>query len=317
MRFHLDPTFRFHVRCALLIAMTTAFVTLFGALYWSVERMNELAISQEGFRAEAQLLQAQLGRRVGEMKAERAGDVAHVQEQLRKIGERQEASGGSATSGLHAPFAIEKVIGSVVELVCIDNTKKETYYTGSGTVVHSSGMIVTNRHVLVSADGSLIGYCGVGFTSDIQAPPKIEYIAQAVATREASDLALLVITEQIDGKKLPATFAAVDMTTARADSLALGIGDPIYIGGYPGLGADTFTFTQGVVSGRVGNELIKTSALIDSGASGGAAFNGNGSYVGIPTAAAKGDIGGSLGYIVGANVVDQFLADYAKKSAKP
>jgi S1-C subfamily serine protease len=109
---------------------------------------------------------------------------------------------------------------------------------------------------------------------------------------------------------LPAEFPFLSLQDATKASDGLSLGDPIYIGGYPGIGADTFTFTQGVVSGRVGDELIKTSALIDSGTSGGAAFDSGGTYVGVPTAAAKGEIGGSLGYLIGANVIDRFIADF-------
>ena len=311
LHFHLDPTFRFHLRCALLIAMTAAFVTLFGVLFLSAERMNQLAVSQGGAEAEAHRLQLLLNRQVGEIRAERAGDVAQIEEQLRTIDERQMAGDQRAKTAVSkSPFPIESVLGSIVEIVCIDNVNPDIYYTGSGTVIDPSGLIVTNHHVLVSDDKSLIRYCGVGFTNDLHVAPKIAYIGSVVAMRESVDLALLKITEQIDGDPLPKTFAALDLAGAKDASLALNIGDPVFIGGYPGLGAETFTFTSGVVSGRVGNELIKTSALIDSGASGGAVFNADGAYVGIPTAAARGEIGGSLGYLIGANVVNDFMAEY-------
>src|SRR5690606_15481804 len=115
--------------------------------------------------------------RLNEADVQRAGDVATIQEQLRVISERQdEGDARSGSTGSHAPFAIDKVVGSVVELVCIDNRNTSTYYTGSGTVVDPSGLVVTNRHVLISEDGSLIRYCGVGFTSSIELAPKIEYV---------------------------------------------------------------------------------------------------------------------------------------------
>jgi S1-C subfamily serine protease len=312
MLLHLDhPTFRFHLRCALLITMSAAFVTLFGVLYFSADRMNQLAIIQRGSDAEAHRLQLQLNRQMSEIRAERAGDIAQIEEQLRAIDERQVAGDQRAKTAVSkSPFPIDSVLGSVVEIVCIDNGNASVYYTGSGTVVDPSGLIVTNRHVLASDDKSLIRYCGVGFTNDLHVAPKIAYIGTVVATRESVDLALLKITEQIDGLPLPKSFAALDLAGAKDASLALNIGDPVFIGGYPGLGSETFTFTSGVVSGRVGNELIKTSALIDSGASGGAVFNADGAYVGIPTAAAKGEIGGSLGYLIGANVVNDFMAEY-------
>ena len=311
MPLRFDSTFRFHLRCVLLIAMSAAFVTLFGVLFFSGERMNQLSVIQRGADAEAHRLQLQLNRQMGEIRAERAVDIAKIEEKLRAIDERRVAGDQRAkTAASKSPFPIAAILGSVVEIVCIDNGNPDVYYTGSGTVIDPAGLIVTNRHVLSSDNKSLIRYCGIGFTGDLQVAPKIAYIATVVAMRESADLALLRITEQIDGKPLPRSFSALDLAGAKDASLALTIGDPIFIGGYPGLGSGTFTFTSGVVSGRVGSELIKTSALIDTGASGGAVFNADGAYVGIPTAAAKGEIGGSLGYLIGANVVNDFIAQY-------
>lgn len=320
MKFPIDTTFRFHIRCAFYIALAAAAATLVGAFAVSQERLHEMAETQRGLGSETARLQRQLDRQLGEVRSERGAEIAAFETALRGITERQTATDERSNStGSKSPFPIEKVLGSIVELVCIDNKDRDTYYTGSGTIIEKSGLIITNQHILVSEDDSLIRYCGIGFTSDLHDPPKIEYIGAAVAVHDGTDLALLRITEHLEGKDVPKEFPAISLDEAKEASLALNLGDPIYIGGYPGIGAETFTFTQGVVSGRVGTELIKTSALIDSGTSGGAAFDGNGRYVGVPTAAAKGDIGGSLGYLIGANIIDEFLADYAagKNVLKP
>lgn len=318
MKLVIGPAFRFHLRCALYIAFGAAFATLVGAFVVSQEQMRQVLDEQRGMQSESRRLQQQLDRRVAQMEAERATEIASFEEKLRAIAERQTATDERAkASTAKAPFPIENVIGSIVELVCIDNGDRNTYYTGSGTVIDKSGLVITNQHVLVSEDQSLIRYCGVGFTDDLHVPPKIEYVGAAVAVHDGTDLALLKLTERLDGDPMPKEFPAIALADAKEASLALGLGDPIYIGGYPGIGAETFTFTQGVVSGRVGDDLIKTSALIDSGTSGGAAFDANGRYVGVPTAAAKGEIGGSLGYLIGANVIDGFLADYAAGKNRP
>jgi S1-C subfamily serine protease len=109
---------------------------------------------------------------------------------------------------------------------------------------------------------------------------------------------------------LPASFPTIALGDGAEPFVMPRLGETVFIGGYPGIGADTLTFTQGVVSGQVGTDLIKTSALIDSGTSGGAAFDQRGRYIGVATAAVKGDIGGSLGYLISAAVVDRFLEDY-------
>jgi S1-C subfamily serine protease len=257
-----------------------------------------------------------LSRRLTELQDQSRQDISELQSRISSLAGDQQTG---ATLGPAAPSpGIERVVGAIVELICIDNINRGVYYTASGTVVDKSGLIVTNRHTLRSADGSTIRYCGVGFTSDLREPPKVEYVAETHALHESSDLAILKISERLDGDAIPESFPAVSLIGSKDGTAALSLGDAVYIGGYPGIGAETFTVTEGVVSGRVGSELIKTSALIDMGTSGGAAFDSVGVFIGVPTAAAKGEIGGSLGYLIGADVVDGFLADYlAAKTDRP
>jgi S1-C subfamily serine protease len=208
------------------------------------------------------------------------------------------------------PFDVEGLLPSIVELFCLDNADQQVYYTASGTIIDDSGLILTNRHTLMSSDGSYIRYCGIGFTVDQRQPPKPEYVAVALAVHRTDDLAVLRITERIDGQAMTGDFDSLSLEGQSDAADALKLGDSIFIGGYPGVGAETFTFTEGVVSGRVGQGLIKTSALIDSGTSGGAAFDAEGRFVGVPVAAVRGEIGGSLGYLISAEVVDSFLVDF-------
>jgi S1-C subfamily serine protease len=306
-----DPRFRFHARCAAIIAGVAALATFLGAIYLRVERIERIADAQRGFEADTRRLQSQLNQRYA------AADAANIElrlaldAQMLQLTDRQSATDERSRAAVaKSPFPMEAVMASIVEIVCIDNKDRDVYYTGSGTVIDKAGVILTNQHLLLSDDGSLIRLCGIGFTADLHQPPKIEYIAALEAIHEKSDLAVLRITEHLNKSAVPKEFPAVSLEKATASSLALNLGDPIFIGGYPGIGADTFTFTQGVVSGRVGNALIKTSALIDSGTSGGAAFDANGTYVGVPTAAARGDIGGSLGYLIGADAIEAFLTEY-------
>jgi S1-C subfamily serine protease len=313
MKLHLTrDELRFHLRCALLIVAGSAFATFVGFVLLQFQGVQVLVEGQRGANADARRLQAQLDTRIRGVQAKDDDARLALETKLKDLESRQnDAEEQRKASIAKAPFPIEGVMASIVEIVCIDNRNRDVYYTGSGTVIDKSGVILTNRHVLVSDDGSLIKLCGVGFTADLSAPPKIEYVASLRAEHDGTDLAVLRIDERLDKKGAPPKeFPSITLADARRSSVALDLGDPIFIGGYPGIGADTFTFTQGVVSGRVGTELLKTSALIDSGTSGGAAFDAAGRYVGVPTAAAKGDIGGSLGYLITGATVDSFLADY-------
>jgi len=311
MKFILDPFSKVHLRHVLIVMLAAAFLTFAGAVYFTFDRFEREAVDRRAQDSHERLIQIQMDRRIARIESANASAQADLDEKLRAMTDHQTAiNAQSKTAATKSPFPIESILGSIVELICIDNNNRDVYYTGSGTIIESSGLILTNQHLLLSEDQSLIRLCGVGFTTDLHNPPRIEYIGAATAVDPEIDLALLQISEHLEGKALPKAFPAISLKDARQSSLALNLGDPIFIGGYPGIGADTFTFTQGVVSGRVGDELIKTSALIDSGTSGGAAFDGEGRYVGVPTAAARGDIGGSLGYLIAADAVDQFMDDY-------
>ena len=103
------------------------------------------------------------------------------------------------------------------------------------------------------------------------------------------DLALLKITAFMESKDpLPQALGLVTMDVA--DSDALNIGDELDVIGFPGIGGDTVTYTEGTVAGFLDEdrngifEWIKTDAEVNHGNSGGLAVNGEGLMVGVPTA---------------------------------
>lgn len=299
---------RSHLQASLIIALGAAIVTFSLVMFWRV--VIDQSVLQERQHAEDALRQEQAAIVLRLKGLEESSDIERMRlaDALGQI--ETNVQGVEVISAAVTPFNMQDVVGSIVELVCIDNVNKEVYYTGSGTVVDPSGLILTNRHILLSEDESMIGFCGVGFTSDLQSAPVIEFVASSQAAHTESDLAMLQITERLDGADMPETFESIVITDNDVRTADLQLGDSLFIGGYPGIGADTFTFTQGVVSGLVGNNLVKTSALIDSGTSGGAVFDARGRYVGVPTAAVRGEIGGSLGYLISADAVDTFLVEY-------
>ena len=86
------------------------------------------------------------------------------------------------------------------------------------------------------------------------------------------------------------------------------IGDKVYILGYPAIGGETITMTEGIISGY-DNNFYKTSAKIDQGNSGGVAVLGKKNcYLGIPTSAAVGEIE-SLGRILDLTYMEKYLKD--------
>lgn len=159
---------------------------------------------------------------------------------------------------------------------------------GSGTFVSTDGLILTNAHVVTRDATCNFTRVGVAVTDNDDAPPELRYEAGLVALDPLLDLAVLKVTAPIDpAQPLPETFTALPL----GDSDALDIGDSLGVWGYPEIGGETITLTNGTVSGftaqaGIGDRaLIKTDATIAGGNSGGAAVDAAGNLVGIPTKA--------------------------------
>jgi serine protease Do len=138
---------------------------------------------------------------------------------------------------------------------------------GSGAIVDSSGVIVTNRHVI--QDGAVIQ---VTFNDRTQLP------AQLIAAGALTDLAVLKVNAP---QPLPA------LHFGNSDHLALG--EPVIAIGNP-LGIGTSVST-GVVSGLDRNlmrtpfdDYIQTDATINPGNSGGPLIDCAGNIIGVNTA---------------------------------
>ncbi|MCK6408827.1 MAG: trypsin-like peptidase domain-containing protein, partial [Thauera sp.] len=168
---------------------------------------------------------------------------------------------------------------------------------GSGVIVSPDGYVLTNNHVIETADAI-----------EIALNDGRKFAARLVGRDPETDLAVL----RIDGESvLPAiTFAARD---------GLAVGDVVLAIGNPfGVGQ---TVTMGIVSALGRSQLgintfenyIQTDAAINPGNSGGALVDGAGNLVGINTAIYSRS-GGSLGIgfaipvSIARNVLEQIVA---------
>ncbi len=150
---------------------------------------------------------------------------------------------------------------------------------GSGVVVDSTGLIVTNRHVIEGADEITVALAD-----------RREFDAKLVLADQRTDLAVLRI--EIDGETLPALELG-DSDALNVGDLVLAIGNPFNVGQ---------TVTSGIVSAlsrtAVGDSnyqyFIQTDAAINPGNSGGALITMDGRLIGINTAIFSRS-GGSLG----------------------
>ncbi|MBE7733638.1 Do family serine endopeptidase [Devosia faecipullorum] len=160
---------------------------------------------------------------------------------------------------------------------------------GSGFIISQDGYVVTNNHVVEDAvkvtvvfeDGS-------------------EQVAKIVGTDERTDLAVL----KIDGQDLP--FVTFEEEASRVGDWVVAVGNPFGLGG---------TVTVGVISGSGRNiggssygDFLQIDAAVNTGNSGGPAFNTNGEVVGVNTAIYSPN-GGNVGiaFAIPAHTVKQII----------
>jgi Do/DeqQ family serine protease len=140
---------------------------------------------------------------------------------------------------------------------------------GSGSIVRSDGVVLTNHHVIEGAQEIMV------VTAD-----RRQWPATVLLDDQRDDLAVLKIDTA--GKKLPALPIA-DTDEVQVGDLVLAIGDPFGVGQ---------TVTNGIVSalgrssGRAtgGSFFIQTDAAINPGNSGGPLVDMNGDLIGVNTA---------------------------------
>ena len=178
------------------------------------------------------------------------------------------------------------------------NGEYKVAYTGSGTVLSKDGMILTNAHVadppLVGEDVPTPDALGVAVVVTEDKPAEPAYFAEVLAIDGYLDLAVLQIIKTLDGKDVDTgqlNLSYVDL----GDSNEIHIGDRLNVFGFPGIGGDTITYTQGTVSGFASDEevgdrsWIKTDATISGGNSGGLGADDSGKLIGIPTGIGAGE----------------------------
>ncbi len=177
---------------------------------------------------------------------------------------------------------------------------------GSGTVLSGDGLILTNAHVVIGADALIIS-----LVSRTDQAPIPTYYAQPTQVDNILDLALIQITTDLDGNPVERTSLRLP-SVQRGDSDTVDLGQEIHVFGYPGVGGETVTFTEGTVSGFESEDLgsgdlervwIKTDAEIAPGNSGGTAVNESGLLVGIPTIVFADETAGRISRLRPANLV--------------
>src|SRR5438046_3853914 len=172
---------------------------------------------------------------------------------------------------------------------------------GSGVIVNANGDILTNHHVVDSAD-----------QITVEMSNRKVYSARLVGSDAPSDLAVL----KIDASNLP-VLSLGNSDHVRVGDVCLAIGNPLGIGE---------TVTAGIISakGRATGlsdgsfeDFLQTDAPINQGNSGGALVNTNGELIGINSQILPGNSGGNIGigFAIPSNMV-RSVTDQLAKSGK-
>ncbi|GAB4310808.1 MAG: hypothetical protein Kow00117_04190 [Phototrophicales bacterium] len=159
---------------------------------------------------------------------------------------------------------------------------------GSGTLVSRSGLIATNAHHTVANNDCPGDRIVIALSSSNNQPPIPAYYAEVIQADEGLDLAVLQITQELNGRAIPADELALPFVPL-GDSSGVNIDDTITIVGYPDAGNEPVVSIRGTISSFVAEpsqgsrSWIKTDTNVPGTISGGGVYNNRGELIGIPT----------------------------------
>ena len=206
------------------------------------------------------------------------------------------------SAGLDIVTNQDTIIKATVKLVCPVSATMASQ--GSGTIINSSGLILTNKHVIDGTPG-----CIVGFIDSYNDEPYFgdKQIADIYKTSSDADVAILKLRN-------PSNKILTSVNISQSNSSGIKLGEVLTTYGYPAKFGTKITYTSGDFSGVDGNYL-KTTAVIEHGNSGGGAYLKNGTFIGIPSAVVKGSLN-SMGYLLSVDKINSWIngSSYAYNS---
>ncbi len=181
---------------------------------------------------------------------------------------------------------VRKIIPAIglVQVRVPEDADKKLRPRGSAVIIRKDGLVITNLHVVMRDNSTKLFdeiYLSLPENSkaDAAAAPK-QYKLTSLLLNEERDLALMRIVTKDEAEQKALNLPVIEF----ADASKLDLLDDLFILGFPEKGGTTITVNYGVVEGRDAlDEWIKTDARLIHGNSGGAAVDGSGKLIGIPT----------------------------------
>jgi S1-C subfamily serine protease len=175
--------------------------------------------------------------------------------------------------------------------------------TGSGSILDLEGNVITNYHVIASAENL-----------EVALPDQTKYRATVVGTDKQNDLAVIRLVNVPKQRLHPVPLG--DSGALKVGQKVLAIGNPLRLQN---------TLTTGIISslgrriktesGDLVENVIQTDAAINPGNSGGPLLNTSGEIIGINTSIftirGGGNIG--IGFAIPANTVRRVVADLIRE----
>jgi S1-C subfamily serine protease len=188
----------------------------------------------------------------------------------------------------------ERVTPSVVHIeAALKVNNRRSLVTGSGFLMDSKGVVVTNEHVVERAEK----------VSVVVPSRPGRYTAKVVGTDKQTDLAVLRIDPREGEEPFPVTKLG-DSDKLKVGEWVIAIGNPYGLDG---------TVSLGIVSAKgrdlqgenLLNDFIQTDAMIDRGSSGGPLINLRGEVLGINS---RGQ-GRGIGFTIPINTAKRVVSD--------
>jgi putative serine protease PepD len=216
------------------------------------------------------------------------------------------SSGGSATDSFDIHALLAKVQPAVAAIEIGDRVggTVNPIAAGSGVVISTDGLMVTNAHVVEAVDSS--GNPLTDMVITVKMADGTVRSARVLGSSTAYDVALL----QLDDTKNLHPLTLADATKFQVGDRVVAIGNALDLGDSP-------TVTTGIISAldRTLQEnptvtlrgLIQTDAAINHGNSGGALVNSAGELVGINSAGIPD--AQNIGFAISVGTIQQLLPD--------
>jgi S1-C subfamily serine protease len=201
-------------------------------------------------------------------------------------------NGGNTSSSLNTSAVAAKVEPGVVDITSTLNYQQETA-EGTGMVLNSSGLVLTNNHVIDGATAIKVTPVTTGKS----------YTAKVIGYDATDDVALLQIQNASNLK----TVTIGNSSTAKLGTSVLAVGNAGGQGGTPTVAPGIINATgRTITAGDEGSDttetlhgMLQTSAQIQSGDSGGPLANASGEVIGMDTAASSSSSSSSSSSVLG------------------